>query len=356
MFKARCEKHLLATLLVLGGTTLGFAQPANNDCSSAAAISGLGRFDFDNNGGSTDGPDEPQCCDFSSCAIHNDVWFCWSATESGPVALQTCGLTTLDTKIAVYDGCTCPQGAAYVGCNDDNCGLQSRVEWTAAAGHSYLIRLGAFGATQFGSGQFEILVNTIPTLAGPFENPANGHTYYLLANSSWTAAEGAAELLGGHLATVDDAAENEYLRASVLGHDGLDRRGWIGFNDVASEGQFAWVSGEAVGYTNWNGGEPNNSGGIEHFAEMFGSNGQWNDNQNNPPLLVFGLVEISNSNPCPPDLDHDGTIGLQDLATLLAHFGTLSGASPEDGDLDGDSDVDLQDLATLLAAFGGQCP
>ena len=332
------------------------AQPANNDCASATAISGLGQFDFDNNGAATDGVDDALCCSFTSCAIFNDVWYCWTATSSGPVAVQTCAFTALDTRIAVYDGCGCPGGNSILGCNDDTCGLQSRVEWTAAAGQSYLIRVGSFGALQFGSGQIEILVNTVPTIAGPFENPANGHTYFLLANSSWTAAEGAAQLLGGHLATVNDADENEYLRASVLGYDGIDRRGWIGFNDVASEGQFVWASGEAAGYTNWNGGEPNNSGGIEHYAEMFGSNGQWNDNQNNPPLLVFGLVEIDGGNPCPADLNQDGSIGLQDLATLLAHFGELSGATPADGDLDGDTDVDLQDLATLLAAFGGQCP
>lgn len=57
---------------------------------------------------------------------------------------------------------------------------------------------------------------------------------------------------------------------------------------------------------------------------------------------------------CPADLDGSGDIGLQDLATLLSHFGSTS-AAPEDGDLDGDADVDLQDLATLLAAFGTTC-
>jgi hypothetical protein len=58
---------------------------------------------------------------------------------------------------------------------------------------------------------------------------------------------------------------------------------------------------------------------------------------------------------CPGDLDGDGYVDLEDLATLLAHFGTPSGAAPEDGDTDGDSDVDLSDLATRLAAFGANC-
>lgn len=59
---------------------------------------------------------------------------------------------------------------------------------------------------------------------------------------------------------------------------------------------------------------------------------------------------------CPPsDLDADGDIDVQDLAFLLASFGTAGGAAWMDGNLDGDGDVDLQDLAILLASFGAQC-
>ena len=59
---------------------------------------------------------------------------------------------------------------------------------------------------------------------------------------------------------------------------------------------------------------------------------------------------------CPGDLNGDGQVDIQDLATLLANFGTTSGAETEDGDLDGDGDVDIQDLASLLSAFGSSCP
>jgi hypothetical protein len=59
---------------------------------------------------------------------------------------------------------------------------------------------------------------------------------------------------------------------------------------------------------------------------------------------------------CPSDLDGDGTVGLADLAVLLAHFGTTEGAGREDGDLDLDGDVDLADLAAMLADFGTVCP
>ena len=54
----------------------------------------------------------------------------------------------------------------------------------------------------------------------------------------------------------------------------------------------------------------------------------------------------------PGDLNGDGHVTLQDLATLLAHFGQQSGATRADGDLDADGDVDVQDLSILLAHFG----
>jgi len=49
-------------------------------------------------------------------------------------------------------------------------------------------------------------------------------------------------------------------------------------------------------------------------------------------------------------------VDLADLAQLLGHYGTTSGASYEDGDLDGDEDVDLSDLAMLLSVYGRSCP
>lgn len=55
------------------------------------------------------------------------------------------------------------------------------------------------------------------------------------------------------------------------------------------------------------------------------------------------------------DLDDDGAVGISDLAILLSHYGTLSGAGPEDGDLNGDGDVDLADLAELLGQYGTVC-
>jgi hypothetical protein len=56
------------------------------------------------------------------------------------------------------------------------------------------------------------------------------------------------------------------------------------------------------------------------------------------------------------DLDGDGDVDLTDLAQLLGHYGTTSGATYADGDLDFDGDVDLSDLAELLGAYGTAYP
>jgi hypothetical protein len=44
-------------------------------------------------------------------------------------------------------------------------------------------------------------------LAGPLTNAANGHSYYLLSDTSRTASEAEARGLGGHLVTINDAAD-----------------------------------------------------------------------------------------------------------------------------------------------------
>ena len=58
---------------------------------------------------------------------------------------------------------------------------------------------------------------------------------------------------------------------------------------------------------------------------------------------------------CPGDLIHNGMVDIADLAQLLAHYGTPSGALPSEGDMDCDGDIRLDDLAALLAEYGTVC-
>jgi len=62
-------------------------------------------------------------------------------------------------------------------------------------------------------------------------NPATGHTYYLLAQSTWSVAESQAIALGGHLATINDAAEDNWVAITLSNFGGVQRGLWIGLTD-----------------------------------------------------------------------------------------------------------------------------
>ena len=84
-------------------------------------------------------------------------------------------------------------------------------------------------------------------------NPATGHDYLYVAEPlmPWAEAEANAVSLGGHLVTINDAAEGEWLVAT------FGTEYWIGFNDATAEGEWVWVSGEPAAFTDWQPGEPN---------------------------------------------------------------------------------------------------
>jgi hypothetical protein len=72
---------------------------------------------------------------------------------------------------------------------------------------------------------------------------------------------------------VNDANEDQWLR-STFGSDYL----WIGLNDAAQEGVWRWSNGEAVTYTRWSPGEPNDWGGLEDYVHYWTNQNQlWND-------------------------------------------------------------------------------
>ena len=103
-----------------------------------------------------------------------------------------------------------------------------------------------------------------------FVNPANGHHYVLLPEMRWTEAEAQAVAMGGHLVTINDGAELEWILNTVapaVPGSGPEAA-HIGFTDRDQEGQFVWTSGEPVTFTRWGAGEPNDAGGGEDFTGM----------------------------------------------------------------------------------------
>ena len=136
-------------------------------------------------------------------------------------------------------------------------------------------------------------------IAGPITNPANGHDYYLLAPDSWTASEAEAENLGGTLAIIKNAAENEWVFSKFRAYGGTNRNLWIGLRRQGPGGPFAWVTGEKSDYVNWHPNQPDNGGGIENCAHIWGRNPDqpdlWNDlfeNYSTDDQIPCGVVEV----------------------------------------------------------------
>ncbi len=103
--------------------------------------------------------------------------------------------------------------------------------------------------------------------------------------------------VAGYLATSTSAAENALLTSMITTST------WLGGRDTVVEGEWLWATGPETGqmfwlgaaagsaqngfYTNWTGGEPNDSGGNEDGVQLR-TNGTWNDIAvtTNMPYLV----------------------------------------------------------------------
>ncbi len=169
----------------------------------------------------------------------------------------------------------------------------------------------------------------------------NGHTYYLLEQSTWTDAEAEAVTLGGHLATINDAGEDAWVfnsfaqtvvdRLTAANGDADFGSLWIGYQnlDYATDPDniWEWISGESSSYTNWLNGQPTNSAWdiyAESVCGVFvsdwyqaGASGMWHDIVNPPASGVYdyayGVVEVSSiAVPAP------GALLLAGIGTRLA--------------------------------------
>lgn len=146
-----------------GNISLSFPAPLTND----NCIDRLDVFDgvtqFDTTAATTDGPAHAACSFFGDDQVGSDIWFNYTASQTGFLRLETCG-SAYDTKLAAYGGHTCPvSDANLIACNDDACGLQSRVQFDVIQGDLIKIRVGGFaGATGPGQLSISYVVNPCP--------------------------------------------------------------------------------------------------------------------------------------------------------------------------------------------------
>ncbi|MDA0802815.1 MAG: hypothetical protein O2819_03560, partial [Planctomycetota bacterium] len=131
----------MATLALTG---TAFSQVAGDECSNAlAAAIGDNAFDTTTMTPSANPPADGSCT-FLDWGASQDVWFSWTASGTGTLAINLCA-SAYDTSMVVYENdCT-----TQVACNDDSCGALYEsilTDFEVSASSTYFIRIGGWNA------------------------------------------------------------------------------------------------------------------------------------------------------------------------------------------------------------------
>jgi len=156
----------------------------------------------------------------------------------------------------------------------------------------------------------------VATYQWPASAGGNGHSYLVTGGlSSWWDAEAQAVALGGHLVSINSAAENAFLQQTFFSGSHAFDVDWIGFTDNETYGGteygdthdhpyppdgdkglgWVWTSGEPATYSNWSPFEPNNYAGDQDYGTMnlyapSGAPGNWDDDF--PWVGRLGIIEL----------------------------------------------------------------
>ncbi|MBW2263008.1 MAG: hypothetical protein JRG91_13605, partial [Deltaproteobacteria bacterium] len=107
-----------------------------------------------------------------------------------------------------------------------------------------------------------------------------GHTYvFCTTRLTWDNAKIACAAFGYTLITIDDSTEDTWADTTMDAYVPSRQQSWTGYTDVAVEGVWVWDSGSTSTFTNWNTGQPSNSGGVEHCGSFnaYHPTVAWND-------------------------------------------------------------------------------
>lgn len=150
----------------------------------------------------------------------------------------------------------------------------------------------------------------------------NGHEYAVTNTwESWVDAESEAVTQGGHLATINDAAENSWLSETFkdyyitgfYGNPGAAAVN-IGYYLNPANNQWEWISGETSTYTSlfsgWGASDPGPHAYLHtnnHFAPGTWNNAAWHTEP--PPAFSYGYLKGV--------IEREATTGVPEPATML---------------------------------------
>ncbi|MBY0111770.1 MAG: hypothetical protein K2Y21_03030 [Phycisphaerales bacterium] len=203
--------------------------------------------------------------------------------------------------------------------------------------------------------------------AGPVFNPATGSRYYRIKGGDWNQLRDFAVSMGGDLASVDNAAENTWIRANIVGNSS---KPYIGLSDAGVEGTLVWSDGSTSAYRNWRVGEPTNTEAKDYVRFDGQASGTWEIVT--ADFSREGIVEIkpTSSGPAPVRVPSEQPTIEAGVAAVGASGATEVLIAPGTYTLTAQVDVDditlrgsgmdqtvIQGLTTLTASiegFGGR--
>lgn len=103
-----------------------------------------------------------------------------------------------------------------------------------------------------------------------------GELCFSTESADWETARETCASDGGRLAVLSTKEKDEAIQKVVAPKLGLHSV-WIGYSDIASEGNWRWISGARFDFQSWKDGEPNDFQGDEDCAEWFPEDGRMND-------------------------------------------------------------------------------
>lgn len=130
--------------------TIVYAQPANNNCASAIALTVDAPCTNGTNVGATTQIGEPTAAGCLASAMNGTVWYTFTTGLAGVYNISTDNGGTTDTQLKLYSG-ACPGVAVNeVGCNEDGGSsntLAAFISATLAASTTYLIQADVYAAS-----------------------------------------------------------------------------------------------------------------------------------------------------------------------------------------------------------------
>jgi hypothetical protein len=125
--------------------------PAHDNCATPLDLGTQLGSQYDNTQATTGPEGQTNPCG----TIEHDLWFLWTAPNTGTATLETCFQSADDTTVAVYAGSGCPTASSTL-CDDNGCGFQSTVTWPTVGGARYLLQIGSAQSWPPGPGSFTI--------------------------------------------------------------------------------------------------------------------------------------------------------------------------------------------------------